>query len=82
MKISVIVAVYNHFNCLRLILDAMRMQTYHDFEVIIADDGSSQDNVTKIRGYINSHPEIRILHSWHRCESPSGRYRLEQSPSF
>lgn len=62
MKISVIVAVYNNFKWLRLILDAMRMQTYHDFEVIIADDGSSQDNVTKIRGYINSHPEIRILH--------------------
>lgn len=48
MKISVIVAVYNNFKWLRLILDAMRMQTYHDFEVIIADDGSSQDNVTKI----------------------------------
>lgn len=68
MKISVIVAVYNNFKWLRLILDAMRMQTYHDFEVIIADDGSSQDNVTKIRGYINSHPEIRILHSWHSDE--------------
>ncbi len=66
--VSVIVSVYNHFNWLRLILDAMRMQTYDNFEVIIADDGSSQDNVAKIKEYINSHPEIRILHSWHPDE--------------
>ena len=30
--VSVIVAIYNHFNWLRMILDALRLQTYKDFE--------------------------------------------------
>lgn len=65
LRVSVIVSVYNHFRWLNLILDAMRQQTYGNFEVIIADDGSSPENVAKTKDYIQSHPEIRILHSWH-----------------
>lgn len=63
-SISVIVAVYNHFEWLRLILDALRMQTNRDFEVVIADDGSSEETVARIREYIAAHPELRIVHSW------------------
>lgn len=68
MKISVIISVYNHFEWLRLILDAMRQQTYQNFEVIIADDGSSEENVEKIKKYISRYPEIKILHYWHEDE--------------
>lgn len=67
-KVTVIVSVYNHFEWLRLILDALRMQTFKDFEVVIADDGSSQDSVESISDYIGSHPEIKIIHSWHPDE--------------
>lgn len=62
--ISVIVAVYNHFNWLRLILDALGMQTCRDFEVVIADDGSSAETVERIKEYIATHPDMRIKHSW------------------
>lgn len=62
---SVIVAVYNHFEWLRLILDALRMQTYKNFEVIIADDGSDAATVGKIKEYISNHPSLKIIHSWH-----------------
>ena len=68
MKVSVIISVYNHFEWLRLILDAMCQQSYGNFEVIIADDGSSEENVARIREYIDLHPEIRIIHSWHPDE--------------
>lgn len=64
MKVSVVVSVYNHFRWLRLILDAMRQQSYDNFEVIIADDGSSEENVIKLKEYIKSHPEIPIVHCW------------------
>lgn len=67
-RASVIIAVYNHFEWLRLILDALRMQTEKDFEVIIADDGSNKDTVEKIKRYIADHPEIRIRHSWQEDE--------------
>lgn len=61
---SVIVAVYNNFKWLRLILDAFGMQTESDFEVIIADDGSSPETVEAISRYIESHPNLRIKHVW------------------
>lgn len=65
---SVIIAVYNHFEWLRLILDALRMQTEKNFEVIIADDGSNEETVENIKRYIAQHPEISIRHSWQEDE--------------
>lgn len=62
--VSVIVAIYNHFNWLRMILDALRLQTYKDFEVVIADDGSNEQTVKAIADYCARHPEMRIIHSW------------------
>ena len=64
-KASVIIAVYNHFEWLNLILDALGMQSEKDFEIIIADDGSNEETVKKINDYISAHPELRIIHSWH-----------------
>lgn len=68
MKVSVIISVYNHFEWLRLILDALRRQSVGDFEIVIADDGSSPETVSLIRDYIAAHPEIDIIHSWHPDE--------------
>lgn len=65
IKVSVIISVYNHFEWLRLIFDALRMQSFKDFEVIIADDGSYPETVAEINKYISGHPEMRIIHSWH-----------------
>jgi len=65
MKVSVIISVYNHFEWLRLILDALNMQSVKGFEIVIADDGSSLEVCGKIRDYIDSHPDLRIIHSWH-----------------
>ena len=61
---TVIIAVYNHFEWLRLILDALRMQTRKDFEIIIADDGSNPETVESIKTYMARHPEMDIRHSW------------------
>jgi len=42
-RISIIISVYKKIKELRLILYALRMQTFKDFEIIIADDGSGND---------------------------------------
>ncbi|MDE7160059.1 MAG: glycosyltransferase [Muribaculaceae bacterium] len=62
---SVIIAVYNHFNWLRLILDALRHQSNMDFEVVIADDGSDAETVDAIHRYMATYPEFPVIHSWH-----------------
>lgn len=75
MKASVIISVYNHFEWLRLILDALRLQTEKDFEVVIGDDGSNEETVAAINAYIKAHPEIRIIHSW----QPDEGWRKDKS---
>lgn len=63
--ISLIIAVYNNPRWLRLILDALRMQTEPDFEVLIADDGSGEETRALIESYKQMYPELRIKHCWH-----------------
>ena len=47
MTLSVIVPVYNTENYLRQCLDSIVNQTFSDFELIVVDDGST-DNSLKI----------------------------------
>ena len=43
MKISVIVATYNWPSALRLSLQSLMRQTAHNFEIVVADDGSRNE---------------------------------------
>lgn len=52
MKISVIVAVYNRLEYLKNILLALEIQTKKPFEVIIVDDGSSENLMEAIESVI------------------------------
>lgn len=42
MKVSLIIAVYKDVESLALILDSCKLQTYADFEVVVAEDGESK----------------------------------------
>lgn len=64
-SLTVIIATYNHFEWLRLVLEGLRHQTIGGFQIIIADDGSNPQTVEEIKGYIAAHPEMNILHLWH-----------------
>lgn len=64
-SVTAVIAVYNNPLWLRLILDALRQQTFKNFEVAIADDGSNEENVAALRAYMADHPELRIIHAWH-----------------
>ncbi|MDE5651900.1 MAG: glycosyltransferase [Muribaculaceae bacterium] len=62
---TIVIAFYNNTRWLRLILDALQMQSMKDFEVVVADDGSSDESVAALKAYIRDYPEMRILHAWH-----------------
>lgn len=60
-SISVIVGTYNHLNYLKLSLYSLERQTFKDFEVIIADDGSLPDVGEWLKTY---HPFYPLRHLW------------------
>jgi glycosyltransferase involved in cell wall biosynthesis len=45
---SVVIPTYNRGSLLRQALDSVFRQTYHDFEVLVVDDGSEEDIATAI----------------------------------
>jgi glycosyltransferase involved in cell wall biosynthesis len=57
--VSVIVPNYNHARYLRERVDSVLGQTYQDFEVIVLDDGSTDESRSIIREYEND-PRVRI----------------------
>ena len=62
--ISIIISFYNKLDRLKLVLASLELQSYSDFEVIIADDGSSQDLTAELAGIIQSN-DLTIRHIWH-----------------
>ena len=60
VKYSIIVPVYNSEKYLRQCLDSLVGQTYKDFEVIVWNDGSTDDSANILKEY-SSHPNFKIF---------------------
>jgi glycosyltransferase involved in cell wall biosynthesis len=61
--ISILLATYNWPQALKLCLESLSTQTDQDFEIIIADDGSTDSTKQLIQSIQVSHP-ISIKHLW------------------
>lgn len=64
MKISVVVSTYNAEKWLEKVLVGYSVQTYKDFELIIADDGSRASTKELIDRYAENYP-VPLRHLWH-----------------
>ena len=58
MKVSIIIAVYKDVEALDLIIESLKVQTYQNFEVIIAEDGNNKD----MKNFVKSIKNIKIKH--------------------
>jgi len=63
--VSLIISFYNKIDLLYLVLTALERQTYQNFEVIIADDGSKPEVVEAIKE-IQTNYFFPIKHVWHQ----------------
>lgn len=61
-KVSVVMAVYNGLPYLAAAVDSILRQTMEDLELIIVDDGSTDDSAAVIAGYEKQDARIRVLH--------------------
>lgn len=60
--ISIVVPVYNMQSTLSRCLDSILVQTYKYFELILVDDGSTDDSLAICQRYYDTDPRIIVLH--------------------
>jgi glycosyltransferase involved in cell wall biosynthesis len=67
-KISVIVPVYNTEKYLRECIDSILCQTYSNFELILIDDGSTDDSLSICSAY-RTNSKVVVLHQENKGQS-------------
>lgn len=60
MRFSVIIPCYNSSATIIQSMDSVVQQSFNDWEMIVVDDCSTDETVTKVQQYINEHPKCRI----------------------
>jgi glycosyltransferase involved in cell wall biosynthesis len=65
MRISVILSTYNRPKALLVVLEALGRQDDHNFEVIVADDGSGTETRDVVNAMATKWPQCNIQHVWH-----------------
>lgn len=61
MKISVIIASYNYAQYIEEAINSVISQSYQDWEMVIVDDGSSDNSVEIIKSYCEKDNRIRLF---------------------
>ena len=64
LKASVIISFYNRIDYLKLVFAGLERQTFRDFEIIIADDGSSEKVIEEIEK-LSREISYPLIHLWH-----------------
>lgn len=67
-RVSVILTTYNRPRSLYLTLLGYTFQTMKEFEIVIADDGSTEETQEIIAKFTDAHPGIMLQHIWHPDE--------------
>jgi len=62
MKISVIVPIYNIEDCLERCIESIKNQTYRDLEIIMVDDGSTDNTPELVDRVAASDSRIKAFH--------------------
>ncbi len=68
LKVSVIITTYNRPDSLYLTLLGYTRQSFKDFEIIIADDGSDEATKNIIEDFKKKFSDIPLKHIWHPDE--------------
>ena len=58
-QVTVIIATYNRGHCLEAAVESVLQQTFRDVEIIIADDGSTDNTAAIVEQYLRPHHALR-----------------------
>ncbi len=78
--ISVLIPVYNRADLIIETLESVRNQTYKTLEVVIVDDGSTDNTAEVIKNYAMMHPDITLRYEFQKNSGPGAA--LNRAVSF
>ena len=62
MFISVVVPVYNVSDYLHFAMDSLKKQTYQNFEIILVNDGSTDNSPQLCEEYAKQYENVSVFH--------------------
>jgi glycosyltransferase involved in cell wall biosynthesis len=69
--ISIVIPIYNQAQKLRACLDSLLKQTYQDYEVIIVNDGSTDDLSTVLLTYQDKFAKWQVIQQANQGANPA-----------
>lgn len=76
-KVSIIVPIYNTEKYLRTCLDSIISQTYQNLEIILVDDGSTDNSGKTADDYAKKDPRITVIHQENRGQSAARNHGIK-----
>ena len=74
LKISVVMCTYNGARFLEEQLQSILKQTYPVQEIIVQDDGSTDDTMTLLEDYASRYPQIKVYANDSGCHGINGNF--------
>jgi len=76
-KISVITPCFNHGKYIMEMIASVLNQTFQDFEIVIVNDGSTDDTAAVLQSI--DHPKIRIINTWNNGPAKARNIAIENA---
>lgn len=77
IRVSVIIPVYNAENYIASCIRNLLQQTYNNIEIILIDDGSTDNSLSICKKFSRDNRNIRVLHTENRGSGPARNYGID-----
>ena len=77
--ISVIIPVYNASRYVDRVVQCVQLQTFHDWELILVDDGSKDGSGQVCDKHADKDSRVRVIHQRNRGASAARRVGIENA---